>query len=134
MKYVATFEHGKKQWCVQLIEQGPCPIVAYCDSEQEAIDQADLCNKFPKAVNVIAEVAGRRISMSHGDFERACLALIHDIQQDPHCHLGLIHILCEAVRCSRECCDLSSELQSLAHRNLEKAKSECTPYFHHPNS
>lgn len=46
MKFVATFEHGRKQWCVQLIEQGPCPIVLWCDSEKQAIDEAELCHRF----------------------------------------------------------------------------------------
>ena len=77
-----------------------------------------------------------KMSCSHADFQRGCLVLLRDVQQDPHCHLGLIQILCEAVRCSRECCDLSSQLQDLAAKVLLKAKQENdpkAPYFHHPN-
>ena len=45
MKFVATFEHGRKQWCVQLIEQGPCPIVMWCGSEEEAKTKAQHCQE-----------------------------------------------------------------------------------------
>lgn len=74
-----------------------------------------------------------RMASSHADFERACRVMLQDCYNDCCVDSRWIHILCEAVRCSRECCELSSELQALASRNLEKAKSECKRYFHHPN-
>ena len=44
MRYVATFEHGKKQWCVQLVEFGSQPIAAWCESEADAEEMAHKLN------------------------------------------------------------------------------------------
>ena len=44
MRHVATFEHGKNQWCVQKVEFGSQPIVAWCQSETEAQDIAHKLN------------------------------------------------------------------------------------------
>ena len=36
MRTTATFEHGKKMWCVQLLELGPSNVLFYCRSEARA--------------------------------------------------------------------------------------------------
>lgn len=36
MRTTATFDHARQQWCVQLVELGPQPILFYCVSEARA--------------------------------------------------------------------------------------------------
>jgi hypothetical protein len=48
MKTTATFEHGRKQWCVQVVELGPSPILFYCRSEARARQLSDAINKGKK--------------------------------------------------------------------------------------
>jgi hypothetical protein len=53
-------------------------------------------------------VAGR-MEMTHADFQRACAVAINDLQATGFEEIrapGVVHLLCEAVRCSRECCEL----------------------------
>lgn len=54
----------------------------------------------------LPSVAGR-MEMTHQDFQRACAVALRDLQENPNCDTHLVHLLCEAVRCSRECCDLA---------------------------
>lgn len=42
---LATFDHGRKQWCVQLLELGPSPVLTYCEDEQSACKLSDDINK-----------------------------------------------------------------------------------------
>ena len=44
--------------------------------------------------------------MTHADFQRACQVMLGELQGNPNCDTRMVHLLCEAVRCSRECCDL----------------------------
>lgn len=102
------------------------PIYDVCTEIEDAIETVSGEPRPKKNLSVLCgdmlpNVTGR-MEMTHADFERACLVLLRDVQQDPHCHLGMIQVLCEAVRCSRECCNLSSELQHLAAKVLKQAK------------
>lgn len=55
----------------------------------------------------LPSVAGG-MEMTHADFQRACRVMLGRLQEDPNCDTHLIHLLCEAVRCSRECCELAN--------------------------
>lgn len=48
------------------------------------------------------------MEMTHDDFQRACQVTLRDIQEDP-CwgDTRLFYLLCEAIRVSRECCELA---------------------------
>ena len=52
-------------------------------------------------------IAGR-MEMTHEDFQRACAVALCELQENPNCDTALVHVLCEAVRCSRECCELAT--------------------------
>lgn len=54
----------------------------------------------------LPNVAGR-MEMTHEQFQRACQVMIGEIQETALWDNRLVHLLCEAVRCSRECCDLA---------------------------
>lgn len=54
----------------------------------------------------LPSVAGR-MEMTHGDFQRACRVALRDIQEQPNPDTSLLRLLCEAVRCSQECCELA---------------------------
>ena len=56
--------------------------------------------------NHLPSVAGR-MEMTHDDFQRACQVLLGEEQAKPLPNGAIIRILCEAVRCSRECCELA---------------------------
>lgn len=56
--------------------------------------------------NELPEVAGR-MEMTHQFFQNACRLEIGRMQKLPNCDNAVIHLLCEAVRCSRECCELA---------------------------
>ena len=45
--------------------------------------------------------------MTHADFQHACRVMLGELQENPNCDTRLVHLLCEGVRCSRECCDLA---------------------------
>jgi len=45
MRVTATYENGKQQWCVQLVELGPSPVLFWCRSEARAKQLADAINK-----------------------------------------------------------------------------------------
>lgn len=49
-----------------------------------------------------------RMEMTHEAFQRACQVAIRDLQQEPQCQSHLVRIFCEAVRCSRECCEIAT--------------------------
>lgn len=55
----------------------------------------------------LPSVAGR-MEMTHADFQRACQVELGRLQEDHLCDNRLVYLLCEAVRCSRECCDLAT--------------------------
>lgn len=55
----------------------------------------------------LPSVAGR-MEMTHADFQRACQLELGRLQEDPNCDTRLVYLLCEAVRCSRECCDIAT--------------------------
>lgn len=52
----------------------------------------------------LPSVAGR-MEMSHADFQRDCLHELEYMMQIPARNTDLVRLLCEAVRCSRECCE-----------------------------
>ena len=52
-------------------------------------------------------VAGR-MEMTHADFQNACQVELARLQKDHLCDNRLVHLLCEAVRCSRECCEIAT--------------------------
>lgn len=56
-------------------------------------------------VVMAVEVAGRRLTTSHVDFERSCAVLIETEQSKPLPDNALIGVLCDAIRLSRERCD-----------------------------
>ena len=47
------------------------------------------------------------MEMTHADFQHACRVMLGELQENPNCDTRLVHLLCEGVRCSRECCDLA---------------------------
>ena len=55
----------------------------------------------------LPSVAGR-MRMTHEDFQRACQVELGRLQEDHLCDNRLVHLLCEAVRCSRECCEIAT--------------------------
>ena len=71
MRYVATFEHGKKQWCVQLVEFGSQPIAAWCESEADAEEMAHKLNftyraACPKCSKIVPALTdGKRIAITY---------------------------------------------------------------------
>jgi len=54
----------------------------------------------------VPSVAGR-MEMTHRDFQRACQVALGELEKFPNGDVTLIDLLCEAVRCSRECCELA---------------------------
>jgi hypothetical protein len=58
------------------------------------------------AGSTLPSVAGR-MEMTHQCFQRACQFEIGELQQDPNSNNAILGLLCEAVRCSRECCELA---------------------------
>lgn len=54
----------------------------------------------------LPSVAGH-MSMTHADFQQACQVELGRLQEDHLCDNRLVHLLCEAVRCSRECCEIA---------------------------
>ena len=55
----------------------------------------------------LPSVAGR-MEMTHADFQRACQVLIGEVNRGTFGDLWppvILQVLCEAVRCSRECCE-----------------------------
>jgi len=54
----------------------------------------------------LPSVAGR-MEMTHQDFQRACRVELERLQAEPSPDNALVRLLCEAVRCSRECCGLA---------------------------
>lgn len=54
----------------------------------------------------LPSVAGR-MEMTHEDFQWACQMELGRLQEDPNCDNHIVHLLCEAYRCSRECCELA---------------------------
>jgi len=62
----------------------------------------------------LPEVAGR-MEMTHDHFQRACQVLIgHEQSNHISCDTALVRVLCEAVRCSRECCELAGGSETKA--------------------
>ena len=59
-----------------------------------------------KAERPLPSVAGR-MEMTHEDFQRACQVALGELEKFPNGDVTLIDLLCEAVRCSRECCELA---------------------------
>ncbi len=67
------------------------------------------CHQFFESANGLPSVAGR-MEMTHEDFQRACRVVIDEVQcgqSGQPWHAAVITLLCEAVRCSRECCELA---------------------------
>ena len=56
----------------------------------------------------LPSVAGR-MEMTHADFQNACQVELGRLQEDQNCDNRLVQLLCEAVRCSRECCELAKK-------------------------
>ena len=56
--------------------------------------------------SALPSVAGR-MEMTHIDFQHACQVMLMELQQDHLCDNRMVQLLCEAVRCSRECCELA---------------------------
>ena len=54
-------------------------------------------------------VGGRTMLRTHADFERACLVLLESEQRKIEPDNAVIGVLCDAVRLSRECCDMMRE-------------------------
>ena len=55
----------------------------------------------------LPKVTGEMV-MSHQDFQRACRVKIQDEQEKGElCDALTLWLLCEAVRCSEECCELA---------------------------
>ena len=55
----------------------------------------------------LPKVTGKMV-MSHQDFQRACRVKIQEEQEKGElCDLSMLLVLCEAVRCSEECCELA---------------------------
>ncbi len=52
----------------------------------------------------VPSVAGR-MEMTHSDFQWACQVMLKQEKIMPDNRL--VYLLCEAVRCSRECCDIA---------------------------
>jgi len=50
----------------------------------------------------LPEVAGRRMLMTHAQFERGCKLRLKEEQEKPSPDTHLVNLLCEAVRLSRE--------------------------------
>ena len=57
------------------------------------------------SMDVLPSVAGC-MEMTHADFQNGCQVELARLQADPLCDSRLVYLLCEAVRCSRECCKL----------------------------
>ena len=55
----------------------------------------------------LPSVAGR-MEMTHESFQHACAVALRDLQDNPNCDTHLVFLICEAVRCSRECCDIAT--------------------------
>ena len=55
----------------------------------------------------LPSVAGR-MEMTHADFQHACQVELARLQEYHLCDNRLVYLLCEAVRCSRECCDIAT--------------------------
>ena len=57
-------------------------------------------------IQPLPSVAGC-MEMTHEDFQRACQVELGRFQEDQNCDNAIVHLLCEAIRCSRECCALA---------------------------
>lgn len=74
--------------------------------------------------DILPSVAGR-MEMTHADFQRACQLELGRLQEDPFCDNQVVHLLCEAVRCSRECCELvEAKVEVLAKIIVKKGGAE----------
>lgn len=71
----------------------------------------------------LPSVAGH-MEMTHELFQRACQVELGRLQEDPNCDTRLVHLLCEAVRCSRECCQIATESTIDWKARAEKAEEE----------
>jgi hypothetical protein len=93
-------------------------MYSVCARLQDHVHALEKLNGFTP--EPLPSIAGR-MEMSHEAFQQACREVIKNLNQCSDS--AVLQVLCEAVRCSRECCDLSSQLQGLAARVLEKAKT-----------
>lgn len=72
------------------------------------------------------------MQMTHADFQGACDAIVKEMSKHPFHDLGIVHILTNAILCSKECCELMKVRQSPLDLDaaMEKAWIEIygTPY------
>lgn len=75
-------------------------------NRREELLATDCGKGYVKERNDLPIVAGR-MEMTHKEFQQACRVLLAELQANPNCDNSVIRVICEAVRCSRECCDLA---------------------------
>ena len=61
--------------------------------------------------DTLPTVSGR-MEMTHAAFQRACQVQLLHLQEIHFPDNGLVRVLCEAVRCSRECCEIAGGSES----------------------
>lgn len=95
-------------YCVQCDHCGAktCPHDIRYTKEEAALDWNTRRIVLLDPDTEASPVAGH-MEMTHADFQRACRVELDRLQTDPNCDTRLIYLLCEAVRCSREACDLA---------------------------
>ncbi len=67
MRTTPTFEHGRQQWCVQLVELGPSPVLFWCISEARAKQLSEEIN------------AGRRIAIGTNELASQAQSPVSDL-------------------------------------------------------
>ena len=75
----------------------------------------------------LPSVAGR-MEMTHADFQRGCQLMLRNAQENPNCDTALVYLLCEAIRCSRECCEIATVRKQITFTasELEAMQRECS--------
>jgi len=75
-------------------------------------------------MKTLQSVAGP-MEMTHLGFQHACQVAITEMLENPiSCDSHLVSLLCEAVRCSRECCEIATSQDKALAAGERKGRIE----------